>query len=258
MLDSWMQTFRSYSDGAKGSTVDRSLNGLKPIMEIIGCLSRNTTPTERTLKAIKMVDNNEGPGKSLEHLNDCLLVKSYIAQDKTLLADGSCTFYAQFVQNWTSRYGRRWCSRKNFRADRGKTHKTYESTVRFQTNNLHNMMWKFIARLCTKYKQGGMKDQKAFTGEDLTKLQEKRHGRIDDFSAKQTQYVTHHTERGPEVERRKLQERQRTKGTRWCQPATQAVTKAKAKARPSNHRSLQGQEGRKRSTARLASRTSVT
>ena len=48
-------------------------------MEIIGCLSRNTTPTERTLKAIKMVDNNEGPGMSLEHLNDCLLVKSYIA-----------------------------------------------------------------------------------------------------------------------------------------------------------------------------------
>ena len=121
MLDSWMQTFRSYSDGAKGSTVDRSLNALKPIMEIIGCLSRNTTPTERTLKAIKMVDNNEGPGMSLEHLNDCLLVKSYIAQDKTLLADGSCTFYAQFVQNWTSRYGRRWCSRKNFRADRGNT-----------------------------------------------------------------------------------------------------------------------------------------
>ena len=102
----------------------------------------------------------------------------------------------------------------------------------------HKMMWKCIARLCTKYKQGGMKDQKAFTGEDLTKLQEKRHGRIDDFSTKQTQYVTHHTERRPDVKRRKLQERQRTKGTRWCKPATQAVTKAKAKARPSNHRSL--------------------
>ena len=212
-------------------------------MEIIGCLSRNTTPTERTLKAIKMVDNNEGPGKSLEHLNDCLLLKSYIAQDKTLLADGSCTFYAQFVQNWTTGFGQRWCVKKNYRADRCKTHKTYESTGRFKKKQLHKMMWKCVARLCTKYKQGGMKDQKAFTGEDLTNLQQKRHGRIDDFSAKQTQHVTHHTERGPDVKRRKLQERQRTKDTRWCQPATQAVTKAKAKARPSNHRSLQDQEG---------------
>ena len=205
MLDSWMQTFRSYSDGAKGSTVDRSLNALKPIMEIIGCLSRSTTPTERTLKAIKMVDNNEGPGMSLRHLNDCLLVKPYIAQDKTLLADGSRSFYAQFVQSWTTRNGRRWCTRKNYRADQGKTHNTYESTVRFQKNKLHKMMWTCIARLCTKYKQGGMKDQKAFTGEDLTKLQEKRHGRIDDFSAKLTQYITHHTERGPDVKRCKLQ-----------------------------------------------------
>ena len=116
-----------------------------------------------------------------------------------------------------------------------------------EKKQLHKMMWKCIAGLCTKYKQGGMKDQKAFTGEDLTKLQEKRHGRIDVFSAKQTQYIMHHTERGPDVKRRKLQERQRSKGTRWCQPATQAVTKAKAKTRPwqvsSNQRSLQGQEG---------------
>ena len=170
-------------------------------------------------------------------------MKSHIAQDKTLFADGSCTFYAQFVQNWITRYGRKWCAEKNYRADQGKTHKTYESTGRFKKRKLHNMMWTCIARSCTKYKQGGVKDHKAFTGEDLTKLQEKRHERVDDFSAKQTQYVTHHTERRPDVKRRKLQERQRTKGTRWCKPATQAVTKAKAKARPSNHRSLQDQEG---------------
>ena len=56
------------------------------------------------------------------------------------------------------------------------------------------MMWKCIARLCTKYKQDGTKDQKAFTGEDLTKLQEKRHGRIDDFYEKNTQNTSRTTQ----------------------------------------------------------------
>lgn len=128
------------------------------------------------------------------------------------------------------------------RSDKGKQHK-YKSSIRFKKLKLHKMMWKCIDRLCTKYKQDGKRDQKALTGEDLTKLQEKRHGRTDDFSEQQTKYIKHHTEIGPDVKRRKLQERQRAKGTRWCQPGLQAVKKSQATAMPpqrrgSNHRSL--------------------
>ena len=233
MLDSWLWTFRSFSDGARGLQCQNVFNALKPIVELIACLSRNTTPTERTLKAIKTLNNNEGPTRALEHMNDALLVKSYIAQDTTLFVDESCSFYKQFVENWLRLQGRTWCARKKRRSDAGKRHK-YQSKFRFKKLKLHKMMWKCIDRLCTKYKQDGKRDQKALTGEDLTKLQEKMHGRTDDFSEQQTKYIKHHTEIGPDVKRRKLQERQRAKGTRWCQPGLQAVKKSKA----TNHRSL--------------------
>ena len=271
MLDSWLWPFRSFSDGARGLQCPNVFNALKPIVELIACLSRNTTPTERTLKAIKTLNNNEGPTRALEHMNDALLVKSYIAQDTTLLVDASCSFYTQFVETWLKLEGRSWCTRKKTRSDKGKRH-TYNSSIRFKKRKLHNMMWKCIDRLCKKYKQDGKRDQKALTGEDLTKLQEKMHGRTDDFSEQQTKYIKHHTEIGPDVKRRKLQERQRAKGTRWCRPGLQAVKKSKV----TNHRSLdetkqqlkvfsQGifvrntlmAEQKKRRLA-LASRTSVT
>ena len=67
MLDSWLRTFRSYSDGARSIC---SLIALKPFTEVIACLSRNTTPTEGTLRAIKNANARGGVSRSIEHLND--------------------------------------------------------------------------------------------------------------------------------------------------------------------------------------------
>ena len=89
MLDSWVQSFRSCSEGAPGFV---SYAPLRPIMEALACLHRNTTPTERSLKAIKSLDKHDAPEISLNHANDALIVKSHIAQDKTWLADESSVF----------------------------------------------------------------------------------------------------------------------------------------------------------------------
>ena len=61
MLDSWVQAFRMCSEGAPGFI---SYAPLKPVMEALACLHRNTTPPERSLKAIKTFDKHGDPEMS--------------------------------------------------------------------------------------------------------------------------------------------------------------------------------------------------
>ena len=222
MLDSWIEAFQNCK------VMNITMEALTPIMECVACLSRNTTPTERSLKAIKRIGKHDGQHKSIECKNNCLIVKSYLAQDKTLLLDESCPLYSQFVHNWTMWHGRRWCTNKKKRKDKGKVHKKGKDP-RFPKSRLHKMMWKTIERVCAEHRQGGARDRKAVTGEDIKKLRDKRPDRTDDFSVGQTKYIRHHTEVGPCVKRRKFQEQQRAKGRRFCQPSNQPVPQAKAR-----------------------------
>ena len=128
MLNSWVQAFRSCSEGAPGSI---SYAPLKLVMEALACLHRNTTPTERSLKAIKSFDKHDAPEIRLNRANDTSIFKSYIAQDKTVLADESSVFYSQFAQNWKLWFGNRWCVRKKYRSDRGNNHK-HSPQTRFE------------------------------------------------------------------------------------------------------------------------------
>ena len=225
MLDSWIEAFQNCK------VMNITMEALTPIMECVACLSRNTTPTERSLKAIKRIGKHDGQHKGIECKNNCLIVKSYLAQDKTLLLDESCPLYSQFVHNWTMWHGRRWCTNKKKRKDTGKVHKKGKDP-RFPKSRLHKMMWKNIERMCAEHRQGGARDRKTVTGEDIKQFRDKRPGRIDDFSDGQTKYIRHHTEVGPCVKRRKFQEQQRAKGRRFCQPVPQAkARKALPKSR---------------------------
>lgn len=186
MLDSWIEAFQNCK------TMNITMEALTPIMECVACLSRNTTPTERSLKAITRIGKHDGQHKGIDCQNDCLIVKSYLAQDKTLLLNESCPLYSAFVSNWTAWQGRRWCTNKQKRKGAGKVHKTGKDP-RFPKRRLHKMMWKTIDRLCAEHRQGGARDQKAVNGEDVSKLRDKKPDRTDDFSEGQTKYIHHHT-----------------------------------------------------------------
>ena len=114
------------------------------------------------------------------------------------------------------------------RKDAGKVHKT-GNDPRFPKRRFHKMMWKTIDRLCAEHRQGGARDQKAVNGEDVSKLRDKKPDRTDDFSEGQAKYIKHHTEGGHDVKRRKLQEQQRAKGRRFCQPGKEPVPLTKAR-----------------------------
>ena len=92
-------------------------------MEFLATAHRNTTSVERTLKAIKAAEKGATPEKLLEHTNSALVVKQYIAQDPSLLANASCAFYLQFSHLWKTMFGQRWGTRKKIRADLGKKEK---------------------------------------------------------------------------------------------------------------------------------------
>jgi hypothetical protein len=222
MLDSWIEAFQNCK------AMNITMEALTPIMECVACLSRNTTPTERSLKAIKRIGKHDGQHKGIACQNDCLIVKSYLAQDKTLLINESCPLYSAFVSNWTAWQGRRWCTNKKKRKDVGKVHKT-GNDPRFPKRRLHKMMWKTIDRLCGEHRRGGARDRKAVNGEDVSKLRDKKPDRTDDFSEGQAKYIKHHTEGGHDVKRRKLQEQQRAKGRRFCQPGKEPVPLTKAR-----------------------------
>ena len=217
MLDSWIEAFRRCE-----------LAALTPIMECVACICRNTTPTERTLKTIAKLAQSDGPSKSIQLMNDCLLVKDYIAQDPKLLEGPNCPFYQQFVHNWMKWQGQRWCVQKKIRSDKGRARK-YVMQRRYPKSRLNKKLWKSIARVCREHREGGAENRKALTGQNLKTFEDKTPRRIDDFSEAQTKYLKHHTESGADVKRRKLQEKQRAKGRRFCQPTIQPVPKAKTK-----------------------------
>ena len=114
MLNSWYFAWKSRSAEAAGSV---SIAPLKPIMEFLATAHRNTTSVERTLKAIKAAEKHGCAEKSLVHANSALVVKEYIAQDPTLLADASSTFYLQFSHLWKTMFGQHWGCRTKRRAD---------------------------------------------------------------------------------------------------------------------------------------------
>ena len=121
MLDSWIEAFQRCK-----------LAALTPIMECVACICRNTTPTERTLKTIAKLYKVDGPSKKNQFMNDCLLVKDYIAQDPKLLEGPNCPFYQQFVHNWVKWQGQRWCVQKKIRCDKGRAHKYVCHSVAFR------------------------------------------------------------------------------------------------------------------------------
>ena len=217
MLESWIEAFQKCD-----------LAALTPIMQRVACICRNTCPTERTLKTITKLTEGEGPSKQMHLVNDCLLVKDYIAQDPELLEGTNCFVYQQFVHNLSKWQGQRWCVQKKIRKDKGRAHK-YVSVHRLPKSRLNKKLWKSIARVCREHRQGGAENRKALTGQNLKTFEDKTPRRIDDFSDAQTKYVKHHTESGADVKRRKLQEKQRAKGRQFCQPTNQPVPKAKTK-----------------------------
>ena len=219
MLNSWHFAWKSRSAEAAGFV---SLAQLKPIMEFLATVSRNTTSVERTLKAIKATEKGAGEQQLLEHSNSALIVKAYIAQDPRLLANASCAFYLKFSHLWKALFGQRWGTRQKMRADCGKKRK-YDLSNRWPQKRLHKLMWKCIGKMRARHLASGTAGKLAFNGEELSRFVDKNPLSTNDVSDKQMKYIEHHTTKGADVKRRKFQERQRAKGRRFCQPPTQPL-----------------------------------
>ena len=149
ILTAWPSTFYS------GLVGRASYDSMTPVGEALAILHRNTTSTERTPKAIKSLDKHDAPEIALQHANDALTVKAYLAQDATLLESESSGFYAQFVQNWNVSCGSRWsCTTKKI-SDVGKPEKVTNWKKRCEQKRLNRLVFKTVARLVYKHRRHG-------------------------------------------------------------------------------------------------------
>ena len=113
------------------------------------------------------------------------------------------------------------------RSDLGKRHK-YRMISRYPKQILDGKMFKTVARLLRKHREQGVGSRTAaVTGEALENFREARPSSVEGFSEKQQEYIKYQTFKGGDVKRRIHEEKQRSRGVRWCQPVRKAIAKRK-------------------------------